>query len=182
MKRKSVPVLAKKSEKLRVELHLTQKEVADETHVTESACRAYELGDRNPKSEILGRIAKVLDARLEYLGAPTFRNRREFAYGLLENEDLFGYTVCNIDGAAAIATGCGLLLGAFLPNSFTTGKTCERNSTITRSQKMNMRPGSAPEVTVYGSKSTTARARIRRSKLDYTVFSDWRNIGTNGIR
>lgn len=66
MKRKSVLVLAKKSEKLRVELHLTQKEVADETHITESA------------------------------------------YALLENEDIFGYTVRDIDRTAAIAIGCGL--------------------------------------------------------------------------
>lgn len=113
MKRKSTPVLAKKQERLRVELHLTQKEVADEAYITESACRVYELGNRNPKSEILGRIAKVLGARLEYLSAPALRNRRESAYGLLENEDLFGYTVCNIDGAAAIVTGYGLARGSF---------------------------------------------------------------------
>ncbi len=113
MKRKSVLVLTKKPGKLRVELHLTQKEAVDEAYITESACRAYELGDRNPKSEILGRIAKELGVRLEYLSAPTFRNCREFAYGLLENEDLFGYTVCKIDGAAAIATGYGSAGGFF---------------------------------------------------------------------
>lgn len=113
MKRKSVLVLAKKSEKLRVELHLTRKEVADETHITESSRRAYELGDRNPESEILGRIAKVLGVRLGYLGTPTFRNRREFAYALLENEDIFGYTVRDIDGTAAIATGYGSAMNFF---------------------------------------------------------------------
>lgn len=113
MKRKSVPVLAKKSEKFRVELHLTQKEVADETHITESVCRAYELGDRNPKSEILGKIAKVLGVRLEYLSAPTFGNRREFAYGLLENEDIFGYTARDIDGTVVITTGHGPAMSFF---------------------------------------------------------------------
>ena len=79
MKKKSVPARAKKLKKLRDELHLTQKEVADKAHITESAYRAYELGDRNPKSEILDRIAKVLGVRPEYLSAPVFRNRREFA-------------------------------------------------------------------------------------------------------
>lgn len=99
------PLYSLKIKKLRDELHLTQKEVADKAHITESAYRAYELGDRNPKSEILDRIAKVLGVRPEYLSAPVFRNRREFAYALLENEDIFGYTVRDINGTAAIATG-----------------------------------------------------------------------------
>lgn len=107
MKRKSVLALAKKLKKLRVGLHLTQKEVADEAQITESAYRAGELGDRNPKLEILDRIAKVLGVRPEYLSAPTFRNFQEFAYALLENENVFGYAVRNIDGTAAIAAGYG---------------------------------------------------------------------------
>lgn len=107
MKKKDVPALTKKLKKLRGELYLTQKEVADKAYITESAYRAYELGDRNPKPEILDRIAKALGVRPEYLSAPTFRNRREFAYTLLENEDIFGYTVCNINGTVAIATGYG---------------------------------------------------------------------------
>ncbi len=105
MKKKSVPALAKKLEKLRDELHLTQKEVADKAHITDSAYRAYELGNRNPKSEILDRVAKMLGVRSEYLSALAFRNRQEFMYALLENEDMFGYTVRDIDGTAAIATG-----------------------------------------------------------------------------
>lgn len=113
MKKKSVPALAKKLKKLRDELHLTQKEVADKAHITESAYRAYELGDRNPKPEILDRIAKVLGVRHEYLSAPAFRNRREFAYALLENEDIFGYTVRDIDGTATIATGYGSAMNFF---------------------------------------------------------------------
>lgn len=47
--KKEVPRLAKKLRMLRSELRLTQKEVADRASVTESAYRAYELGDRNPK-------------------------------------------------------------------------------------------------------------------------------------
>lgn len=107
MKNKSVPALAKKLKQLRDKLHLTQKEVADKAHITESAYRAYELGDRNPKPEILDRIAKVLGVRPEYLSAPVFRNRREFAYALLENENIFGYTVRETDGIPAIVKGYG---------------------------------------------------------------------------
>lgn len=113
MKKKDVPSLAKKLKKLRDELHLTQKEVADKARITESAYRAYELGDRNPKPEILDRIAKALGVRPEYLSAPTFRNRREFAYAILENEDAFGYTVRDIDGVPAIVKGYGSAMDFF---------------------------------------------------------------------
>lgn len=111
--KKKVPSLAKKLKKLRDELHLTQKEVADKARITESAYRAYELGDRNPKSEILDRIAKALEVRPEYLSAPAFRNRREFAYAILENEDSFGYTVRDIDGVPAIVKGYGSAMDFF---------------------------------------------------------------------
>lgn len=70
MKKKSVPALVKKLKKLRDELHLTQKEVADKARTTESAYRAYGLDDRNPKPDILDRIAKALGVRPEYLSAP----------------------------------------------------------------------------------------------------------------
>lgn len=113
MKKKEVPSLAKKLKKLRDELHLTQKEVADKARITESAYRAYELGDRNPKPDILDRIAKALGVRPEYLSAPTFRNRREFAYAILENEDAFGYTVRDIEGIPAIVMGHGSAMDFF---------------------------------------------------------------------
>ena len=67
MKKKEDPSLAKKLKKLRDEQHLTQKEVADKARITESAYRAYELGDRNPKPDILDGIAKALGVRPEYL-------------------------------------------------------------------------------------------------------------------
>ncbi len=113
MKKKEVPSLAKKLKSLRDEPHLTQKEVADKAKITESAYRAYELGDRNPKPEILDRIAKALGVRPEYLSAPMFRNRREFAYAILENEDAFGYTVREIDGVPAIVEGYGSAMDFF---------------------------------------------------------------------
>lgn len=105
--KKDVPSLAKRLKTLRGELHLTQKDVANKARITESAYRAYELGDRNPKPEILNRVAKALGVRPEYLSAPSFKNRREFAYALLENENTFGYTVSDIDGVPAIVKGYG---------------------------------------------------------------------------
>lgn len=114
MKKKEVPSFAKKLKRLRDELHLTQKEVADKAHITESAYRAYELGDRNPKPETLDRIAKALGVRPEYLSAPTFRNRREFAYAILENEDALGYTVREIDDVLAIVKGYGSTMDFFV--------------------------------------------------------------------
>lgn len=113
MQKKETSSLAKKLKKLRDGLSLTQKEVADKAHITESAYRAYELGDRNPKPEVLNRIAKVLGVRPEYLSAPTFKNHHEFAYALLDNEDVFGYTVRDIDGTVAIAVGGGSAAGYF---------------------------------------------------------------------
>lgn len=114
MKKTEAPSLAKKLKKLRDELHLTQKEVADRARITESAYRAYELGDRNPKPEILDRVAKALGVMPEYLSAPMFRNRREFAYAILENEDAFGYTVRDIDGVPAIVKGYGPAMDFFV--------------------------------------------------------------------
>lgn len=55
----------------------------------------------------------MLGVRLEHLSSPVFRNHREFAYALLENEDISGYTVRDINGAAAIATGYGPAMGFF---------------------------------------------------------------------
>lgn len=104
--KKEVPRLAKKLRMLRSELRLTQKEVADRASVTESAYRAYELGDRNPKPEVLKRIAAALEVRPEYLSAPVFENRHEFVYAVLDCEDLFGYTARDFDGIAAIAPSC----------------------------------------------------------------------------
>lgn len=62
MKKKYVSAFVKKLKNLSGELRLTQKEVADKAHITESAYRAYELGGYNPKQDILDGIAKVLGA------------------------------------------------------------------------------------------------------------------------
>lgn len=62
MKKKYVSAFIKKLKNLSGELRLTQKEVADKAHITESAYRAYELCGYNPKQDILDGIAKVLGA------------------------------------------------------------------------------------------------------------------------
>lgn len=113
MKKKEVPSLVKKLKSLRDELHLTQKEVADKAKITEFAYRAYGLGDRNPKPEIMDGIAKVLGVRPEFLNVPTFRSRREFAYAILENGDVLGYTVRDMDGVPAIVKGYGNAMDFF---------------------------------------------------------------------
>ena len=145
MKKEEASSLAKKLKSLRDELRLTQKEVADKGKTTESAYQAYELGDRNPKAVILGRIARALGVRPEYLSAPTFRNSREFAYAILENEDAFGYTVRDSGGVPAIAKGCGGRWDS-LWSSSAIGSRCARSSTTTRPRKRSMRTGSAPGI------------------------------------
>lgn len=62
-----------------------------------------QVGQRNPKPEILDRIAKVLGVRSEYLSASAFGNYQEAVFALLENRDISGYTVRNTDGEATIA-------------------------------------------------------------------------------
>lgn len=113
MRKKETLRPAKRLKKLRSEQHLTQKEAAAKAHITESAYCVCELGDRNPEPEILDRIAKALRVRLEYLSAPMFRNRREFAYMILENGGAFGYSVHDIDGIDAIVAGPGPAMGFF---------------------------------------------------------------------
>ena len=116
-----VPVLAKKLKEFRYEPHITQKEAADKSRITGLAYRVYELGDCNSKSEILDKIADVLGVRPEFLSAPTFRNRREFAYALLENENVFRHTVRDVNETAAITTVRGPTMN-FFAEFITTGK------------------------------------------------------------
>lgn len=99
---KGISPQAKKIKALREELGLTQKEVAQRAGLTESAYRAYELGDRKPKLEAVEKLAKVFEVKAEYLSTPEFRNQEEFVYALMDCEDLFGFEPREIDGIAAI--------------------------------------------------------------------------------
>lgn len=97
-----LPRFARKIKELRTDRGMTQKELAREAGISESAMRSYELGDRTPKPEVLDRIARALKVRPEYLSAPEFKRSLEFTYALLENDDMQDYTVAEINGHPAI--------------------------------------------------------------------------------
>ncbi|MGF7057763.1 helix-turn-helix domain-containing protein [Brassicibacter mesophilus] len=52
---------------LRKELNLNQKELADKVGLTEASLSRYENNLREPKAEIIARIAKVLGCSTDYL-------------------------------------------------------------------------------------------------------------------
>lgn len=98
---------------LRQRAGMTQKELAHAAGLSESALRSYELGDRSPKAGIYERLAKALGVRPEYLTAPKFKNRYEFIYALLENEELYGYKASfdSYDHPVLVADDCSAHFG-----------------------------------------------------------------------
>ena len=87
------------------------------SHFGNCCVSSYELGDRKPKKEVLEHIAKALRVRPEYLSAPEFGPKMEFFYALLENDELMGYTITEINGRPAITGGLytvGLTFDDFL--------------------------------------------------------------------
>lgn len=105
-------MLSKKLKRLRDKSSLAQK-ASGVARITESAYCTYGLSDRNPKPEILDRVAKVLRKSSERLSALTFKNHREFAYAILKNEDAFGYDVRDVDAVSAIVKGYDSVTGFF---------------------------------------------------------------------
>lgn len=111
------PLYSHKIKKLREKRQLTQKQLASLSGISESALRSYELGDRKPKKEVLERIAMALRVRPEYLSAPEFGPSMEFFYAMLENDELYGYTITEINGRPAITGGLmtvGMTFDGFL--------------------------------------------------------------------
>ena len=111
------PHYSRKIKKLREKRQLTQKQLASLSGISESALRSYELGDRKPKKEVLERIAMALRVRPEYLSAPEFGPSMEFFYAMLENDELYGYTITEINGRPAITGGLmtvGMTFDGFL--------------------------------------------------------------------
>ena len=84
-----------KIKRLREKRQLTQKQLAELSGISESAMRSYELGDRKPKKEVLERIAMALGS------GPSM----EFFYALLENDELYGYAITEINDRPAITGG-----------------------------------------------------------------------------
>ena len=109
------PLYSRKIKKLREKRGFTQKELGELCGISESAMRSYELGDRKPKREILDRVARALQVRPEYLTAPEFGPKMEFFYALLESDELFEYTITDINGQPAIA-GAGMTSGVTFSN------------------------------------------------------------------
>lgn len=60
-------ILAKRLKQCRKEKGLTQNEVAIYCDITEKAYQNYELTTREPKLEILRRIADIFDVSIDYL-------------------------------------------------------------------------------------------------------------------
>ena len=113
----SAPLCSRKIKNLREKRQLTQKQLAELSGISESALRSYELGDRKPKKEVLEHIAKALKVRPEYLSAPEFGPKMEFFYALLENDELMGYTITEIDGHPTLVAGgmtAGITFDGFL--------------------------------------------------------------------
>lgn len=99
------PLCSHKIKNLRLKRQLTQKQLAELSGISEISKRSYELGNRKPKKEVLERIAMALGVRSEYLSAPEFGPSMEFFYALLENDELYGYTITEINDRPAITGG-----------------------------------------------------------------------------
>jgi hypothetical protein len=111
------PLYSRKIKKLREKRQLTQKQLAELSGISESALHSYELGNRKPKKKILEHFAKALNVRLEYLSTPEFEPQMEFFYALLENDELMGYTITEINDQPAISGGgmsAGITFSGFL--------------------------------------------------------------------
>lgn len=68
-------ILAKRLKQCRMEQGLTQREVAIYCDITEKTYQNYELMTREPKLDVLRRIADVYHVSLDtWWGAPTKRN------------------------------------------------------------------------------------------------------------
>lgn len=104
------PLYSHKIKNLREKRQLAQKQLAELSGISESVMRSYELGDRRPKKEVLERIAMALEVRSEYLSAPEFGPSMEFFYALLENDELYGYTITEINDRPA-STGVLMAVG-----------------------------------------------------------------------
>jgi transcriptional regulator with XRE-family HTH domain len=116
MDKLEMKALGNKIKALRQRAGLTQRELAQMTGISESALRSYELGDRAPKEGIYENLAKALRVRPEYLSVPRFKNRYEFIYALLENEEAYGYKASfdSYERPVIVADDCSMQFGTML--------------------------------------------------------------------
>lgn len=133
------------------------RELAEKAGISESAMHSYELGDRKPKPEMIARIATALKVWPKYLSAPEFGPRLEFSYALLENDDIQGCIITEInDQPAIVAKSMGTDHSFY--NLLSEWNKMSRRSTIRRSRPRSTRIGSAPTRVPAGSAHPTARA------------------------
>lgn len=74
---------------LREERNLKQKELAELAGITEATLSRYENGKREPKGEIISRLAKVLNVTTDYLLNDEDCNKKTDTYLDINTNELF---------------------------------------------------------------------------------------------
>jgi transcriptional regulator with XRE-family HTH domain len=92
----------------RILRNLTQKqlglEVGFEENTADVRIAQYESGTRNPKGEMLGKLAWALDVNVDYLYEPTdYYTFHNVMFALFELDELYGLDLHDIDGSVCIA-------------------------------------------------------------------------------
>lgn len=88
------------------------KKVVDKACITESAYRVCRLGNAIPSQRFWTESPRCW-REVGILERVCVQEPSWFAYALLENEDIIGYTARDIDETAAIATGSGPAMDFF---------------------------------------------------------------------
>jgi len=74
---------------LREERNLKQKELAELACITEAALSRYENGKREPKGEIISRLAKILNVTTDYLLNDEDSNKKVETHSAINTNELF---------------------------------------------------------------------------------------------
>lgn len=77
--------------KLRKDLNLNQKELADKVGITEASLSRYENNLREPKAEIIAKISEVLGCSTDYLLGRTDNKNECIESNLYENNAISTY-------------------------------------------------------------------------------------------
>lgn len=77
--------IGKRILKLRKDLNLSQKELADKVGITEASLSRYENNLREPKAEIIAKISEVLGCSTDYLLGRTDNKNKCIKSNLYEN-------------------------------------------------------------------------------------------------
>ena len=80
---------------LREERNLKQKELAELAGITEATLSRYENGKREPKGEIISRLAKILNVTTDYLLNDEDSNKKIDTYLDINPNELFADQLIN---------------------------------------------------------------------------------------